>query len=200
MGDCHCEGPGWCDTYKQDMPGRFYEVCSGKCPPERPCPPPERVAKYKTKWRRQALWWGFLRVPHFLLAALRHTLNFCQNVPEAVYRKRVQACLTLGGDRPCASFRGSAEDPGCGRCGCRGLKWRWASERCPLEPPAWDVWKPAPVLVFAVAKVLLGRACQRVLEFANGGPLTEPPPKPVGCGGRKIVSAGGWAPPQPPPE
>ena len=52
--DCHCNQPGWCKTYKREMLGRLYEICSGKCPTERPCPHPDYIAMYKEQWAREA--------------------------------------------------------------------------------------------------------------------------------------------------
>lgn len=34
---CICSGPGYCPLFRQKMEGRFYELCSDKCPPENPC-------------------------------------------------------------------------------------------------------------------------------------------------------------------
>ena len=36
--NCVCEAPGFCERFVQPMPGRLWELCSGKCPAERPCP------------------------------------------------------------------------------------------------------------------------------------------------------------------
>src|SRR5262245_34249619 len=37
MNPCECPGPGFCNRYQRRMNIRQWELCSGKCPPERPC-------------------------------------------------------------------------------------------------------------------------------------------------------------------
>lgn len=34
---CICPAPGYCERWQRTMTGRVYELCSGRCPPERPC-------------------------------------------------------------------------------------------------------------------------------------------------------------------
>jgi len=41
---CRCSGPGQCERAHRKMSQRDYELCSGNCPPERPCTPETSVA------------------------------------------------------------------------------------------------------------------------------------------------------------
>ena len=174
---CRCAGPGWCETYRREVLGREYELCSGNCPPNRPHPGPRVTAALRAGWKLQARSRVLRKSLGFLTAAARHAADWFRRVPESVYQERLAVCL------PCEHYH-LAQCRKCG-CGVRGriiAKARWASERCPLDPPKWDVYVSLGWLPWAIARVLSSRAWIKLLEFANGGPLIEPtPPARKGC-------------------
>lgn len=43
MSECVCSGPGKCPRFSREMTERTWELCSGNCPPERPCPEDVRL-------------------------------------------------------------------------------------------------------------------------------------------------------------
>lgn len=135
---CQCEGPGWCPRYQREMVGRLYELCSGKCPLERPCPPQEKLDQYKEQW---SLTTGqdtqrFRLILNFLRSVVKHAKNWFHRVPENVYQERLAVCR--GG---CPYYHNDrCQKCGCGLVGQLVAKCRWASEQCPLDPPKWKAW------------------------------------------------------------
>lgn len=51
---CACAGPGYCPRFQREILGREYEICSGQCPSERPCPPPAEQAAHRRRWQLDA--------------------------------------------------------------------------------------------------------------------------------------------------
>lgn len=175
---CQCPKPGWCPRWKREMLGRLWEVCSERYSSNRSPPLPGVRDQMLAEWRRAARWYAVQAVLRFGVAVLRFLINWCQTVPQRVYEERLRICTTLRQGNPCAHWTPREDrSPHCSRCGCRGLKWRWASEKCPLSPPHWDTYQPTSWVWWAIAKVLVSRCVTRVMEFANGGPLPEPLPR-----------------------
>lgn len=65
----------------------------------------------------------------FAKAALGHALDGFRSVDDGEFARRIAIC------EGCEKF---TKDRKCSVCGCFcDIKARWASERCPLEPPKW---------------------------------------------------------------
>lgn len=45
---CQCPDPGFCSVRQRHLTRREWELCSGNCPPERPCPDELRAALLPT--------------------------------------------------------------------------------------------------------------------------------------------------------
>lgn len=131
---CVCPAPNP-ECRRSGFPGvgRLYEICSGNCPAERPCPP-GMSEQYRTAWdakfrpkpagptRRQ-------RLRSFALALWRHARDWFRRVGEAEYYRRLATCRS----NACGRYQ---KGDRCGVCGC-GLsgailaKARMKSEKCP---------------------------------------------------------------------
>ena len=158
---CQCPAEGWCPAYKREMLGREYEICSGHCPPERPCPSDSSTNAHKARWTAQVSYWSLLRwrwlkfsnrleliktplrrLKLFASALLRHVLAGLPHatIEEQAIRRRI--CTR------CSQFDADRDE--CKACGCklgaeqgkRKLirKILWAGEACPL----WQESGPRP--------------------------------------------------------
>ena len=131
------------------MLGRLWELCSGKCPPNRKCST-EQSESYRAAWdiaKRSIVvrvrwrlsqyigaihWRRYLR---FLQAVLRHVLAGLPRASAADVAARRAIC------DPC--FWRDRKTDTCTQCGCRlggkkelVAKLSWAGEKCPLYDTA----------------------------------------------------------------
>lgn len=113
--------------------GRLWELCSGQCPPERPCR--EGLSEsYRELWdgAKQRQIPRFLqRLVTFLCSWWRHARNWFRQAPTAVREARLALC------RACEYYLPVYTGGRCAKCGC-GIggavldKTKWRSSRCPL--------------------------------------------------------------------
>lgn len=138
----------------------LYLLGSGECPP----PPKLNAEGWLVYECINKLANG--RIISFFQALWGHAQDWFRKVPEKEYRRRITICTTSGpAGGHCHKYRRwpvvepankwwrflrlffSYEEleHGCGGCGgCTGAKQKWASEKCPLTPPRWDVYKAGP--------------------------------------------------------
>lgn len=134
---CKCPNPNTdCQRAGMPMVGRLYELCSGRCPSERPCRD-GLSERYRAAWdeaKRQRTWWHratewFSKVFRFGRAVTKHVAHGMPKTTEEVYASRRALC-------DACNRRDPATDA-CTLCKCplsRKLfnKLRMAKESCPL--------------------------------------------------------------------
>jgi hypothetical protein len=131
---CTCTGPNPdCRRAGQPMVGRLYELCSGNCPTERPCPP-ELCERYRIMWDNKPAA-GETTEPGFVSKALSfgsalvaHAATGFERVPPEVHAERRALCDACEHHNP--------DNDTCRKCGCYlsrlGGKLAMASEACPI--------------------------------------------------------------------
>lgn len=124
---CECEGPGPCPRYGRDMSNRLWELCSGRCPPERPCPDDVR-AKYRASWSRGQRPTGTVVVGAARPAGKVQTLDIRPRpIPRYQYPPGV--------DGPGTVLTKRIAELGLGNSGCASC--RDAAERMDRYGPEW---------------------------------------------------------------
>lgn len=163
MSECDCQSAGWCSRFTRQMTLREWELCSGKCPRERPCPSDELLAAYRGQWAVEAAPWPLARLwrfrqwlrakrpkvrrgLRFARALLRHALAGFPRASPADVEFRRSIC------GPC--FWRDREKDECSQCGCNlgGVKLlpnklKMAGESCPMWNPETrpgQYWGPVP--------------------------------------------------------
>ena len=177
---CRCDGPNReCRRAGLPMVGRLWEICSGRCPSERPCTI-SQSENYRRYWDsneqvstnsphpyhsriylRLQLWWRInkakrRRYLRFLQAVLRHVLAGLPRASAADVEARRRIC------DPC--FWRDKKTDTCTQCGCRlggkkelVAKLSWAGEKCPL----YDVVKrPGQYWGAVKGETVFRRMCQ----------------------------------------
>ena len=142
---CKCPMPNPdCRRAGVPMLGRLWELCSGQCPPERPCSG-ALSNQYRSLWDTQA---SGARPPatiegpsltemglNFANALLRFMANRGKTVDEGEYNRRVsicENCLPPDGYFDKENSRCLHRNCGCQVRGSLISKALWASEKCPV--------------------------------------------------------------------
>ena len=123
--------------------GREWELCTGNCPPERPCTS-EQVIQYQQHYAAIMEDPSNEQEPSFLdqvmsfgKAFTKHAVNGFRQVTEEEYQRRLSICTGNETIPRCEYYRDEYPGGQCGKCKC-GLKGkivaklRWSSEGCPL--------------------------------------------------------------------
>jgi hypothetical protein len=125
---CQCQGAGDCSILGRSVSLREYELCSGKCPAERPCDDGYRLRWIARHHGAAPQSPGMIeKLGHFAEAFLKHAATGFAHVEEAEYQQRLAIC------EACPKLQAGV----CTQCGCATAgkvlaKARWASESCPL--------------------------------------------------------------------
>jgi hypothetical protein len=158
MDDCRCQSEGWCERFGRYMFGREHEICSGKCPPERPCPPEDVRAFTLATWAQS---WGApveggaKAIQAFRQPTLRQRLA---SYVEALRRWR-KAGKPRRTPEQIAVLRATCHacpywNDGCTICGCSDNQWlrgvlgmakkmKMATEPCSDKKNGNDRWRAA---------------------------------------------------------